>query len=236
MKIRLEKNVQAGGSRRLVSGLMVTLTVLLQGCVAVAWLCAVGVGNSVNGSVDFQPFQNSWVALVSNRTNGVPMQSIGVVPFEGDKAMAPRFTTMFQKQSDLLVKSIWEAPSDSNRNQQLPSLEGLAEPERHHHAKDIAKQHAVDCILFGRIEREDSVPQEGSNAKPISNRLYLELVNANGSVMWKDELPYSISTGAQPIAEEWFSESLTTHVIAQTTALGLTELQFRKNIVTSSHQ
>ncbi len=219
-------------------GLVMGLTLLLQGCVAVAWLCAVGVGNSVNGSVKFHPFQNSWVAPVSHRTEGGPMQSIAVVPFEGDKDMAHHFKTIFQEQSTLLVKDVEGKPSDlvPNPSIPLPPLLDFDQSQKRQLAKDIAQQHAVDCVLFGRIQQEGSAEKDNPTRPPITNRLFLELVNAEGALIWKDELPYSLNSDPQPIADEWFNETLSTHVITHTKQLGLTELHFHDNMIVSLQQ
>ena len=55
-------------------------------------------------------------------------------------------------------------------------------------------------------------------------RLYLHLLDAKGTMMWKDELPFTIVKGAKEIDETWVKEALMARVMARVNELGLVEV------------
>jgi hypothetical protein len=64
-----------------------------------------------------------------------------------------------------------------------------------------------------------------------SKRLYLYLARADGTLMWKDELPFSLVQGTKDLDEQWATRALAAHVRAHAQELGLAELglQFKKD-------
>lgn len=190
-----------------------SLFLLLQGCLAALWVAAVGVGTSVTGSVEFKPFENTWVAP---RPAGVamPIQAIAVTPFSGDPVMGRHFSTVFQNESALEVV----APN------QFPLPPHTPTPVT---AQQIAQDFQVDCILFGMVVDRDR-PAEQWNGKVVkTKRLYLELWNAQGSKIWIDELPFTIVEGIQPFPDEWLEDALSRHLTAHAKDVGLQELGFQ---------
>ena len=57
-----------------------------------------------------------------------------------------------------------------------------------------------------------------------SRRLYLQLVSAEGTLMWKTELLFTIVKGTKDLDEELVTHALLTHVRAHANELGLAEL------------
>lgn len=48
-----------------------------------------------------------------------------------------------------------------------------------------------------------------------SKRLYLHLVDAKGTMMWKDELPFTVVKGAKEMDETWVKQALMARVMAR---------------------
>src|SRR6185295_5132391 len=57
-----------------------------------------------------------------------------------------------------------------------------------------------------------------------SRRLYLQMMNAEGTLIWKTELPFTMVKGTKGMDEEFVTQALLTHVRSQATELGLTDL------------
>lgn len=188
---------------------------VLQGCLAAVWVAAVGVGTTVSGSVEFAPFEHTWVAPADATATLDRMESVAVLPFAGDEAMATRFSVALRHLSGLRVVG----PA------QL--AERLAGDPRGDHpglAPEIASRERVDCVLFGTVATDWVQTDRWGNKEVTSNRLWLTLVDARGHTLWKDELPYRVIDGAQAFPEEWFQASLTAHLAAHARAIGLTRV------------
>src|SRR5438132_1966695 len=88
---------------------------LMQGCLGAAWLGAVGTDLVRSSDVEFQPFQNSWVAPSATWHERGSMTSVAVTPVEVNTAMAFRLTTILQQRTELHVLS----PSEVTTGHQL---------------------------------------------------------------------------------------------------------------------
>lgn len=199
---------------------------LLQGCLAAVWVAAVGVGTSVSGSVDFEPFENTWVAPADVWMSVDHMDSVAVTSFEGDTAMATRFSVALRDMSTLRVvdpEQLTEHPAVAGPGEH--STPRAVEPHARL-ARVIASQAGVHCVLFGTVATGRAQTDKWGNKEVTSHRLKLMLMDARGQVLWKDELPYRVIEGAQSLPEEWIQESLTTHLAAHAQAIGLAGLGF----------
>lgn len=201
------------GIQRAGLGLVLTgLGALLQGCLATMWVAAVGAGSTLSSTVRFEPFENTWVAPAEAWMMRDGMQGVAVPPFAGDESMATRFSIAFQHVSTLRVVG----------PEQLAEHVTPAGAQDHPRlARAIASQAHVDCVLFGTVVRDRVQRDRWGNKEVTSNRLKLTLVDAEGYLLWMDELPYRVILGAQPFPEEWFQESLTSHLAAHAEAIGL---------------
>jgi hypothetical protein len=54
--------------------------------------------------------------------------------------------------------------------------------------------------------------------------LYLHLVSAEGTLLWKAELPFAVVKGTKEVDEEIVKRILLTHIRTHAKELGLTEL------------
>jgi hypothetical protein len=194
-------------------GLLLLAAMAMQGCLAIVWLGAVGIDVTRTSNIEFQSFENSWVVGPQERQHLASVKSIAVTPFVGDPVMAERWTTVFRETTDLRVVS----PSDVTRDEKSDHGQiGLAQ-------RMGAELH-VDCVLFGSVAGQE--PQKGfvGLKESSSRRLYLHLVSAEGTLMWKTELPYTIVKGAKDLDEEIVTKALLTHVKAHANELELAKL------------
>lgn len=200
--------------------LLAIIAALLQGCLAAVWVTAVGVGTTMSGSVEFEPFENTWVAPADAWVALDSTGSVAVSPFAGDEAMATRFSVAFRHMSALRVvgpDQLTDRPAEGRSS---------LKPAGDHHglARAIASQAHVDCVLFGTVVTGHVRTDKWGNKTVTSNRLTLTLVDAKGQTLWKDELPYRVIEGAQPFPEKWFQQSLTVHLAAHAQAIGLARI------------
>jgi hypothetical protein len=185
----------------------------MQGCVAIVWLGAVGIDMTRTSDIEFQSFENSWVITPEERQHLASVKSIAVMPFVGDPVMAERWTAVLQEMTDLRVVS----PSDATRYV-------VSDHEQIGLAQRMTAESQVDCVLFGSVAGQE--PQKGFAGlkERSSQRLYLHLVSAEGTLMWKTELPYTMVKGAKDLDEKMVTRVLLTHVRAQANEVGLAEL------------
>ncbi|HKW87082.1 MAG TPA: hypothetical protein VJM82_08425 [Nitrospiraceae bacterium] len=200
-----------------------SLLILIQGCLPAMWVAAVGTDLTLSGNIEFQPFENSWVAPRETWQQHGAVQRIAVAPFSGDEAMAARFVAVLKQATALHVVSPSEVTNQPVQDVSLVMSETGSEQDQGRLAQQIAKNVGVDCVLLGRVVAEQ--PREGSWEWKQSDqkRLLLHLVDAEGTVVWKDELPFTVVKGAKEPYEEWVQKALRTHVMAHAEQIGLTE-------------
>ena len=196
-----------------ILGLLLPSAMAMQGCMAIAWLGAVGIDRTRTSDIEFQSFENSWVIAPQERQHLASMKSIAVMPFAGDPVMAERWAAVFREMTDLRVVN----PSDATRY-------GVSRHGQIGPAQRMTVESQVDCVLIGNVAGR--APQKGFAGlkERSSQRLYLHLVSDSGTLMWKTELPYTIVTGAKDLDEEVVMKALLTHVRAHANELGFAEL------------
>lgn len=210
------------------------LSICMQGCLAVVWLGAVGIDASRSSEIEFQPFENSWLAPAENRGQLESVTSIAVAPFlertPAAERMEARWTGLLEQTTGLHVVG----PSEVARQLQPDVLAKLmsakTDQDKINLAPRISAASQVNCVLFGRIVEEQQEKSLGGLKENYSRRLYLYLASADGTLVWKDELPFRLVRGAKDLDEQWATKALTAHVLTHARELGLTELglQFKK--------
>jgi hypothetical protein len=138
------------------------------------------------------------------------------MPFLGDAVMAERWTAVFREMTDLRVVS----PSDATRY-------GVSDHEQVGLAQRMSAETQVDCVLFGNVAGQEPQKSFAGLKERSSRRLYLHLVNAGGTLIWKTELPFTMVKGAKELDEEMVTQALLTHVRTQANEVGLAELGAR---------
>ena len=197
---------------------------LLQGCMGAAWLGAVGADLVRSSDVEFHPFQNSWVAPSATWHERGSMTSIAVTPVVANTAMAFRLTTILQQATDLQVFSPSEVMTGLQLQEKTDGVGGISAQNDTTAVQRITAALGVDCVLFVREVEELSQESFWGWKQRYSNRLYLELVNAEGALLWRDELPFIVVKGSKSLEEHWVRQALEAHLVAQLNKIGLATL------------
>ena len=115
--------------------------------------------------------------------------SIAVLPVEGDPEMGARLATMLQQETTLRVESpstvrVGVIETDSRSAQ-------ADDKDRSTLAKEVTRDMGVDTVLVSRVTGSPSHPSDWGWKAEGSRRLYLYLVNRDGRLLWKDQLPFT---------------------------------------------
>ena len=233
--------------RVMTLSLVVAGSFLLQGCLAGAWVALVAVdtiqSSNVtvgsfeqswvaqaavrNSNVTFGSFEQSWVAKQDQASDGVnhsKVTSVAVLPVEGDQEMGARLATLLQQETTLRV----ESPTNIAARAIIADPRS-AEADRSTLAKAAARDLGVDTILLSRVAESPSHPSDWGWKAEGSRRLYLYLMNRDGQLLWKDELPFKLVQGSTPPVEASVRTDLSHHVMQQVKALRLDELGYLPN-------
>jgi hypothetical protein len=250
-----------GWVRLMTLGLVVAWSLLLQGCLAGAWVALVAVDtmrdrnvtdgsfeqswvgqvgvNTRSSTVTFGQFEKSWVAWPDrsgDAVNNSTVTSVAVFPVEGDPEMGARLATLLQQETALRVESLATVTAGVTA---AGLRSGNADDaERSTLAKEVTRDLGVDTILISRVTEPPSHPSDWGWRAEGARRLYLYLVNSEGQLLWKDELPFTLRKGATPQQEASVQAGLTHRVMQQVNALHLDEIGYlpdKEKLKKSSH-
>jgi hypothetical protein len=223
---------------------------LLQGCLAGAWVAVdtmrsshatvgsfeeswvaqVTVNTTGSGNVTFGSFEQSWVAKqdlpnVGGRRSNVT--SVAVLSVEGDSEMGARLATLLQQETTLRV----ESPSSVMAGVTAVDLRSANadDADRSALAKELTRDLGVDTVLVARVADSPSHPSDWGRKVEGSRRLYLYLVNHDGQLLWKDELPFTLAHGSTPPPPASVQTDLSHHVRQHVKSLRLDELGYLPN-------
>jgi hypothetical protein len=200
---------------------ILVFSVLLQGCLAAAWLTAVGVDSLRTSDVSFRPFEQTWVSQpkpAMDDPDALLLTSVALLPVEGDAEMGIRLSQILQQQTALRV----ESTAQLDREITVP----ITDDGRAAVAKDLTRELVVDAVLFGRVSGTPAHPSDWGWTHQESRRLFLYLVDDQGRLLWKDELPFTVVTGSKPPIERAVQTSLTHHLMDHVRDIGLDELGY----------
>ena len=198
----------------------------MQGCLAAVWLGAVGIDTIRISDIEFHPFENSSVLVLQERQHLARVKSIAVIPFFGDPVMAERWTAVLQQLTELRVVS----PSNVARQGHLKATTEFPNRLTNQQiqlAQEMSAEYQVDCVLIGNVAAREPQNSFAGFKERSSRRLYLHLVSAEGSLMWKTELPFTLAKGAKDLDEEMMTRALLAHVRAHANEIGLADLKAR---------
>lgn len=226
------RTVRAGSRRGWVRVmtlcLVVTGSFLLQGCLAGAWVALVSVDSMRDSNVTFGPFEQSWVAQQDQSSDAVhnsKVTSVAVLPVEGDPEMGARLATLLQQETALRV----EVPTSiaAGVTAADPRSAEADDADRSSLAKKVTRDLGVDTVLVSRVAADSpSHPSDWGWKAEGSRRLYLYLVNHDGHLLWKDELPFTLVKGSTPPLETSVQIDLAHHVMQHVKELHLDELGY----------
>lgn len=213
----------------MLTGSLFLIVLTTQGCLAGAWLAAVGFDTSRTSDLAFAPFEHSWVArspAVGVESAPAAVNSVAVAPFEGDATMAERFATVIGTQTTLRVVGPAEVNADVGAPVNRSADRAIATELQGHVAKTISKGYDVESVLFGRVQEIEAHPAEWGLKEKESKRLFLYLVDRHGTMLWKDELPFTVVKGSKPLSEDMIHMTLAARFMTHAEEVGLTGLGF----------
>jgi len=223
------------GSRRdwvriMTLSLVVTGSFLLQGCLAGAWVALVAVDTMRSSNITFWPFEQSWVAQPHQSSDAVhnsKVTSVAVLPVEGDPEMGARLATLLEQETTLRVQS--PATVAAGIFAADPRSAIADDADRSALAREVTRNLGVDTVLVSRVAGSPSHPSDWGWKAEGSRRLYLYLVNHDGHLLWKDELPFTLIQGSTPPLEASVQIDLSHHVMKHVKELRLDELGYLPN-------
>lgn len=221
------------GSRRdwlrvMTLSLVVTGSFLLQGCLAGAWVALVSVDSMRDRNVTFGPFEQSWVAPQDQSSDAVhhsKVTSVAVLPVQGDPEMGARLVTLLQQETALRV----EVPTSiaAGVTAADPRWAKADDADRSTLAKEVTRNLGVDTVLVSRVVAGSlSHPSDWGRKAEGSRRLYLYLMNRDGHLLWKDELPFTLVKSSTSQQEASVQTDLSDHVMQHVKELRLDELGY----------
>jgi hypothetical protein len=187
----------------------------------------VAVDSMRDSNVTFGPFEQSWVAeqdQSSDAVHNLKVTSVAVLPVEGDPEMGARLATLLQQETGLRV----EVPASiaAGVTAADPRSAEADDADRSALAKEITRGLGVDTVLVSRVAGSPSHPSDWGWKAEGSRRLYLYLVNRDGHLLWKDELPFTLVKGSTSAQEASVQTDLSNHVMQHVKELRLDELGY----------
>ena len=214
--------------RVITLSLVVTGSLLLQGCFAGAWVAAVAVDSMRSSNVTFEPFEQSWVARQDQSSDAVlnlKVTSVAVLPVEGDPEMGARLAALLQEETALRVEATTTGATEISAHD--PGSATADDADRSALAKEITRDLGVDTVLVSRVAAgSPSHPSDWGWKAEDSRRLYLYLLNRDGQLLWKDELPFMSVKGSTSQQEASMQTDLSDHVMKHVKELRLDELGY----------
>ena len=178
--------------------------------------------------ITFWPFEQSWVAprdRSSDAMRNSKVTSVAVLPVEGDPEMSARLATVLQQETTLRV----EIPVSTATGIAVADIhsEKSDDADRSTLAKEVTRNLGVDTVLVSRVAvGSPSHPSDWGWKAEGSRRLYLYLMNRDGQLLWKDELPFTQVTVSTPSQEASVQTDLSDHVMQHVKELRLDELGY----------
>lgn len=209
-----------GHTKAIVAMVMIAISVLQQGCLAAAWVAAVGADSMRAGDVRFHAFEETWVSAHASTTllDHPPLTSLALMPVEGDEAMGDRLTKVLLRETALRVVT------PEKRHGRLS--EPAADDTRAVLARELTREFAVDAVLYGHVVDAASQSSEWGWTAEQPRRLFLYMIDRDGQLLWKDELPFLVVTGTKPPLEKSIQMSLTRHFMGHVRDLGLDDVGY----------
>jgi len=213
--------------RVMTLSLVVTGSFLLQGCFAGASVALVALDSTRSTQITFGPFEQSWVARQDQSSDVVhnsKVTSVAVLPVEGDPEMSARLATVLQQETMLRVESpsIVEAAITAAD----PRSATADDADLSALAKAVTQDLGVDTVLVSRVAGSPSHASDWGCKAEGSRRLYLYLVDRDGHLLWKDELPFTLGKGFTLQVEASVQTDLAHHVMQHVKELHLDELGY----------
>jgi len=209
--------------------LVLTGLPILSGCMAaipyflVAAPTAVGIASFRNGKMELKPFEKT--SLPNAEKIQLSKKVTVVVP--------GTISVEFVKSLEAEGLSIITPYKFSELASMAPPTEAT-ERDYSDFAKSAGKKIGADLLFFTNIVNENlegfSLTQMFiSGGTTMNHRLVIRLVSSNGEILWKDEMPYSVTTtGGKSIPEKEINSALASRVIERIKELSLIKPEQKK--------
>lgn len=206
-----------------LAGILLFSAILMQGCSVLAWVGIVSTDVALSSDVEFESFEQAWVAPPEARQQ-VPLKHIAVAPFVGDLRMADWWATVLGQATDRHVISPAEVASHLPANVLTQMTQSTTDQDDIALAPQVSRDTQADAVLFGRVVSKPPQKAFWGSKERYPKRLYLHLISAEGTLLWKAELPFAVVKGTKEVDEEVVKRVLLTHVRTHAKELGWTEL------------
>lgn len=206
-----------------LTGMLFFSAILMQGCSVLAWVGIMCADVVLCSDVEFESFEQAWVAPPEARQQ-VPLKHIAVAPFVGDLRMADWWATVLGQATDRHVISPAEVASHLPANVLTQMTQSTTDQDDIALALQVSRDTQADGVLFGRVVSKPPQKAFWGSKERYPKRLYLHLVSAEGTLLWKAELPFAVVKGTKEVDEEIVKRILLTHVRTHAKELGWTEL------------
>jgi hypothetical protein len=206
-----------------LAGMLLFSAMLMQGCSVLAWIGAICTDVVRCSDVEFESFEQAWVAPPEVRQQ-VPLKHIAVAPFVGDLRMADWWATVLGQATDRHVISPAEVANHLPANVLTQITQSTTNQDDIALAPQISRDIQADAVLFGRVVSKPPQKAFWGSKERYPKRLYLRLISAEGTLLWKAELPFAVVKGTKEIDEEVVKRVLLEHVRTHAKELGWTEL------------
>ena len=137
--------------------------------------------------------------------------------------MSARLATLLQ-QGPRYESSPRGCRGRSRRNRS--HLAQASEADRSALAKEMTRDLGVDTVLLSRVVGSPLHPSDWGRKAEGSRRLYLYLVNRDGRLLWKDELPFMLVKVSSPPLEASLRGRSRAHVMQHVNSLRLDKLGY----------
>lgn len=195
----------------------------MQGCTVLAWLGVVCADEARCSDVTFESFEHSWVAPPEERQQ-VYLKQLAVAPFVGDVRMAEWWATVLAQATDRHVISPAEVIRRLPPNVLTQLTQRTTDQDDIAVAPQLSRDIQVDGVLFGRVTGEPPQKTFWGLKEKYPQKLFLHLVSAEGTLLWKSELPFTVVKGTKEVDEEMAKRTLLTHVTTHLKEMKWTEL------------
>ena len=138
--------------------------------------------------------------------------------------MADWWATVLGQATDRHVISPAEVASHLPANVLTQMTQSTTDQDNIALAPQVSRDIQADGVFFGRVVSKPPQKAFWGSKERYSKRLYLHLVNAEGTLLWKAELPFAVVKGTKEVDEEIVKRILLTHVRTHAKELGWTEL------------
>jgi hypothetical protein len=205
-------------------GMLFSSAFMLQGCAALAWIGLMSTDMDRCNELEFTSFEHASVAP-PEQIQRAPLKHIAVIPITDDMRMAKGWANVLAHMPNRSVLGPEEISSRLLPNMHTQLAQRITDQDDIALAQQISQSvQPIDTVLFGKIIGGPPQKSFWRLKEKYPQRLYLSLVSAEGTVLWKSELPFIMLKGIKDVDEEVVKRRLLTYVTKHSKEWGWTPL------------